>query len=344
MAAAGVDAFLVTHLANVFYLCGFTGDAGALLLGSSGATLFTDGRFRVQAGEEVQGARVRIARGPLLAAVAEQLRRRKLRAGFEAARLTVAQKGELERASSTRVRWMGVVGWVERLRAVKDAGEIAAMRESARLASRVLTEVLALVKPGVREIELAAEIDYRMRRRGASGPSFETIVASGPRAALPHARPSSKPLHRNELVVLDMGAILARYCSDLTRTVYLGRAPVQVQRWYRAVLEAQAAAREAVRPGASTASVDKAARRVLQGFGLERRFVHSTGHGLGLEIHEDPRLGRGERNLLEAGNVITLEPGVYFKDVGGIRVEDDVVVLPRRTEVLTTTSRELLEL
>jgi len=157
-----------------------------------------------------------------------------------------------------------------------------------------------------------------MRLKGASGESFEAIVAAGPRSALPHARPTSRRIGKNELVVLDLGAILRHYCSDLTRTVYVGRAPSRVRQWYQAVLEAQAASRDAVRSGVSTGAVDAAARGVLQRKGLGRYFVHSTGHGIGLEIHEDPRIARGQKTLLETGNVVTLEPGVYIEGVGGI--------------------------
>jgi Xaa-Pro aminopeptidase len=345
MGEAGVDRFLITHGPHVFYLCGFSGSAGALLLGGRDPTLFTDGRYTVQAREEAGGLAVRITRGRLLPAVGEALRRHsKLRVAFESARLTVAQRAQLGRAAGSRVRWVGVEGWVERLRAVKDEQEIAVLREAAKLASRVLSEIVGFVKPGVRELELAAEIDYRMRRRGASGPAFETIVASGPRAALPHARPSDKRLRRNELVVLDMGAILRHYCSDLTRTVHLGSAPTRVRRWYRAVLEAQAAARGCLCAGAQASAVDREARKVLRRFRLDRAFVHSTGHGVGLEIHEEPRLAREQTGRLEAGNVVTLEPGVYFEGIGGIRVEDDVLVLPHGAETLTTAPRELLEL
>jgi Xaa-Pro aminopeptidase len=191
-----------------------------------------------------------------------------------------------------------------------------------------------------------------MKLQGASGPSFETIVASGPRSAWPHARPTSKLLRKNELVVLDQGAILRDYCSDMTRTVFLGRSSVgaragvrnKVRSLYAAVLEAQEAAMAAIRSGISAASVDAAARKVFKRLGLERNFTHSTGHGLGLEIHELPRLGRGEETLLEAGMVVTVEPGVYVERLGGIRIEDEVLVTAQGAEVLTSASREFLEL
>jgi Xaa-Pro aminopeptidase len=193
-------------------------------------------------------------------------------------------------------------------------------------------------------MDVASEIGYRMRRKGASGESFEAIVAGGPRSALPHARPTERKIGKNELVVLDLGAILRRYCSDLTRTVFVGKAPTRVRQWYEAVLEAEAAARDAVKPGVTCGAVDAAARNVLQRKGLGRYFVHSTGHGIGLEIHEDPRVARDQKTVLEAGNVVTLEPGVYVEGVGGIRIEDDALVTSRGVEILTTARREFLEI
>ncbi len=345
LAGAGADALLVTHLPNILYLCGFSGSAGALLVEPGRVTLFTDGRYILQSREEATGVRVRISRGPLLGAVGQRLRKTgRARVAFEPSRLSVAQRGELGRAAGRKIRWVRLANVVEDLRAVKDAEEIARIGRAARLGSEVFAEILPLVRPGMRELELAAEIEYRMRRRGAGGAAFETIVASGARAALPHARPTEKRLGKNELVVLDLGAILAHYCCDLTRTVYVGRAPARVRRWYEAVRQAQAAAREALRAGVAAGTVDAAARRVLKGFRLEHRFVHSAGHGLGLEVHEEPRLARGQTKLIQAGNVVTLEPGVYVEGVGGIRIEDDVVVLADRTEVLTSASREFLEL
>jgi Xaa-Pro aminopeptidase len=218
------------------------------------------------------------------------------------------------------------------------------MRKAAVLAGEVAQAAIRLLKPGIREMEVAAEIEYQMRKRGASGPAFETIVAFGERAALPHARPTAKRLRKNELVVLDLGVILGHYCSDITRTVFVGRASRRIRTWYQAVLEAQTAAIAAVRAGASCGDVDAAARQVLAGYRLDRLFVHSTGHGLGLEVHEDPRLARGQKRLLEPGNVITIEPGVYAQGIGGIRIEDDVAVHQDRTEILTRIPRDLIEL
>ena len=310
-----------------------------------GAILFTDQRYTIQAHEEVRGARVHIARRSLLAEVSEEIRRAgKKHVAFEPAHLTVAQMQHLQSRAGRGTRWAAWDGFVEKLRTVKAADEIAQMRTAAQLASDVFEEILPLIKAGVTELDLAAEIEYRMRRRGASGPSFSTIVASGPRSALPHARASSKPLKKNELVVFDLGAILRGYCSDMSRTIFIGRASARIRQWYRAVVQAQEAATEVISPGVKASQVDAAARAVLERYGLGRRFTHSTGHGLGLEVHESPRLARGEKALLRAGNVVTVEPGVYVEGVGGIRVEDDVAILARGTEVLTRATRNFLEL
>jgi Xaa-Pro aminopeptidase len=340
------DALLVTHLPNISYLCGFTGSAAILLVEHSRATLFTDSRYTLQARQEVHDASTVIAPHGLLRALGEALnaRRGTIHLAFSPAQLTVAQKDALQLAAGTRLRWLAAPDLIERLRAVKDAAELSLMRQSARLISDVWTEVVRNLKPGISELAVAADVERGMKLQGAAGPSFETIVASGPRSAWPHARPTPKLLRKNELVVLDQGAILRDYCSDMTRTVFLGRSSARVRTLYSAVLEAQEAAIAAIRSGNSAASVDAAARKVFKRLGLDRYFTHSTGHGLGLEIHEMPRLGRGEQTLLERGMVVTVEPGVYIERLGGIRIEDEVLVTSQGAEVLTTASREFLEL
>jgi len=331
--------------ASWYYLTGFTGEAGALLLSATGSFLVTDGRFTAQAKEETSGLRIVKQDGSLMATVGNLLRSRSQnRIGFDASHLTVAQFRGLRKAAGPRVRWVRADGEVENGRQRKDAAEIAQMRKAALFAGDILSAGVKLLKPGVREIEVAAEIEYQMRRRGASGPAFETIVAFGARSAHPHARPTERRLRKNELVVLDLGVILGHYCSDITRTVFVGRAPARIRRWYRAVQEAQAAAVAAAQAGTRSGDVDAAARQVLAGYRLDHYFVHSTGHGLGLEVHEDPRVARGQKHLLVAGNVITIEPGVYVPGVGGIRIEDDVAVHAERTEVLTRIPRDLIEI
>lgn len=345
MARAEVDALVVTQPANWYYLTGFTGEAGTLLLEQGRATLISDGRFTTQAKGELASVRFLEQKGTLMEFVGKYLGgKRSRRVGYDASHLTVSQLGLLRRAAGPRTKWISSPGLVESLRIRKDSTELAKMRQAAILAGNVLTEALKLLKPGVTENEIAGEIEYQMRRGGASGPAFETIVAFGERSALPHARPTSKRLKKNELVVLDLGVILAHYCSDMTRTVFVGRAPSRVKTWYRGVREAQEAGIAAVRAGATCGDVDAAARRVLAGYKLDRYFTHSTGHGLGLEVHEDPRLARGQKARLESGFVVTIEPGVYLAGVGGIRIEDDIAVKPGMSEVLTRIPRDLIEL
>jgi Xaa-Pro aminopeptidase len=343
--STGATSLLETHLPNIYYLCGFSGDSAALLVEPGSSTLFTDGRFTIQAKEETRGLRVHIHKGPILEAVGAHLKARKRqRIAVSPSRVTLAGWKALRKAAGANLKWLAVDGLVEGLRSVKDASEIERIRDAARLGSQVMEETIRLIRPGVTELDIAAEIGYRMRRQGASGESFEAIVAAGPRSALPHARPTTRQIGKNELVVLDLGAILRHYCSDLTRTVHVGKASARVRQWYQAVLDAQTAARNAVKAGVTCGTVDAAARNTLQHKGLGRYFVHSTGHGIGLEIHEDPRIARDQKTILETGNIVTLEPGVYVEGVGGIRIEDDVLVTPRGAEVLTTTPREFLEL
>jgi Xaa-Pro aminopeptidase len=340
-----LDALLVTSPADWYYLTGFTGESGVLIVGPRQVTLVTDGRFTAQAAEELRGVRVVEQKDGLYRSCGELLKnQRARRVGFDPNQSTVGQAHLLKKAVGTAIQLKEAGGLVASLRARKDVAELAQMRKAAILASQVVEYAIGLLKPGIREFEVAAEIEYQMRRKGASGAAFESIVAFGARAALPHARPTAKRLRKNELVVLDLGAILGKYCSDITRTVYVGKAPARIRLWYQAVLEAQVAAIQAIAPGKSGGEVDAAARGVLAAHRLDQYFVHSTGHGLGLEVHEDPRLAKGQKTQLALGNVVTIEPGVYIAGVGGIRIEDDVVVQQGRNEVLTRASREFIEL
>jgi Xaa-Pro aminopeptidase len=340
------DAIVVSHLPNIRYLCGFSGSAGLLVVDSSQATFFTDTRYTIQSQHEVAGARVRIAKKGLLRAGGELLRARRSlrRVAFSPTQITVAQKQALEAAVTRKVRWIGDGGAIEKLRAVKDAGEIETIREAAELVSRTFDRTRRILGPGISELNLAAEIERDFKRQGAEGPSFETIVASGRRSAWPHAHPTGKEIAKNELVVLDQGAILRGYCSDMTRTVFVGKASRRIKGLYKAVQEALEAGKAAARPGAKAQDVDAAARSVLRRAGLAQYFTHSTGHGVGLEIHESPRLGKGDQTVLAEGMVITVEPGVYIEGLGGIRIEDDIVVTARGAQELTTAPRDLIEL
>jgi len=335
-----VSGWVVTALPNVRYLSGFTGTNAILLLSSDRAILFTDPRYQTQAALECD-CDIKIVKGPLLIEVARWIQRLRLKSvAFEQNRIGYDDYVHLKELG-IGVRLKPVSGAIESLRAVKSAAEVATIRASVQLNSAALEQALRHFKYSMTEVDLAAEIEYRMRRLGADGTAFETIVASGERTALPHARPTDHPIREDELLLIDMGASVAGYASDMTRTFAAGKLDTKKRRMYRAVLESQLAAVHAVRPGVTCASVDAAARKVLRGFGMEKQFIHSTGHGLGLEIHERPRIGRKEATKLETGMVITIEPGVYQKGLGGVRIEDTVVVTTSGCQILTPTSKEL---
>lgn len=336
-----LDAMLVSSPANVRYLTGFTGSNGALLVLAGEAILVTDPRYAIQASREVS-CRAMVSKGPILPTVAAFVARRRLRRlGFERAAMSYDGYDILRTRLPLNTSLEPVAGWLEAHRTIKSTAEIELIRRSVATNSRAFEQAARRVRPGMRERDLAAEIDHQMRRLGAEKPAFETIVAAGERSALPHARPTDAVLEPRQLVLIDMGAFQDGYASDMTRMLFLGTPDARVKRLYRAVLEAQLAAIDAVRPGVTTAYVDRQARRVLKACDLDRAFVHSTGHGLGLEIHELPRIGKKDKTRLAAGMAITIEPGVYLEGAGGIRIEDTVVVTARGCEVLTPTSKDL---
>jgi Xaa-Pro aminopeptidase len=342
-----LDSLLVTHLPNIHYLCGFTGSAAALLVANRGAILLTDGRYSAQAKEEVKGARIVIASKSPLVAAAEWLamnkeRRRSTTVGIEPESITAGMRDRLAGMLKGRARLRSAPPLVERARMVKDAAELLRIRRAVELGAGLFRIACKKIRPGVTEVEAAAAMEYEARRAGAEGMSFPTILASGARSAIVHGRASGARIPRRGFVVCDFGVILAGYCSDRTRTVHVGRPSGEARRLYEAVLEAQQAAIAAVRPGATAAEVDGAARRLLRKRKLAQYFTHSTGHGLGLEIHEAPRLAGGQTQKLEPGMVITIEPGAYLPGKWGVRIEDVVVVTPSGCEVLTPTDKELV--
>jgi Xaa-Pro aminopeptidase len=344
-----LHSLLVTHLPNIHYLCGFTGSAAALLVADRGAILFTDGRYRTQAKEEVSAARIVIASKSPLVAAAEWLatdtdkeRRSSTLVGIEPEAITAGMRDRLASVLKGRARLRSAPPLVERARMVKDAAEILRIRRAVELGASLFRLACKKIRPGVTEVEVAAAMEYEARRAGAEGMSFPTILASGTRSAIVHGRASGARIPRRGFVVCDFGVILAGYCSDRTRTVHVGRPSREARRLYEAVLEAQQAAIAAVRPGATAAEVDGAARRVLRKRKLARYFTHSTGHGLGLEIHEAPRLAESQTQKLEPGMVITVEPGAYVPGKWGVRIEDVVLVTPSGCEVLMPTDKDLI--
>ncbi len=333
-----LQALLVTHTPNLRYLTGFTGSSGWLLLGSSRAIFATDGRYQRQAEEELApdlGFELVVLSDGILAELAKLAAQQfeGPRVGFEAQHLSYADWQRLVEAGRG-AEWVAVHGVVEDLRAVKDEAEIDAVASAGRIAVQALQETLPLITPGVREAEIAAELDYRMSRLGAEGPAFATIVASGPRTALPHASTGQRRIRAGDLLLCDFGARWRGYCSDLTRTFVVGAPTARQAEVYRLVLAAQRAACQRLRAGASGAEVDAAAREEFAAGGLEDHFPHSTGHGLGLEVHEAPRLYRRSEEPLRSNMVVTVEPGLYFPGWGGIRIEDDFVVTEGAPRVL----------
>lgn len=340
-----LDGLVVMHPPNLRYLSGFSGSAGLLLVLDGRTVLLVDGRYDQQAREEVAGAvEVRGAADGLreaLAAILDGVGGTP-RLGWEAHRLTVSRAARL-RESAGGVDWRDTTEMVEGIRASKDEDEIRRIAHAGDVATRALEEVLPVVEEGVSERALVAELEYRLRAAGSGTPAFPSIVASGPRSALPHARPGERRIREGDLVLFDFGATVEGYCSDLTRTVVLGPAAPWQREIQEAVRAARDAALDALRPDREAREVDAAAREVLEDRGFGEDFPHSTGHGLGLEVHEGPSLSRKSDEILRDGNVVTIEPGVYLRDRGGIRLEDDVVVGPE-PRVLTEAPRELREL
>ncbi|BDC51274.1 aminopeptidase [Bryobacterales bacterium F-183] len=347
-AEAGVDALLVQTLPNIRYLTGFTGsNAGCLVTADGQTTLFTDPRYTVQASEEFAGGETRIItkhRMMALAAVEHLSRRRGVRIGYDPAATSVAELRQMEAKLPKGAKLVTVEGVVEKQRQVKDDTEIALIRESVKVNSAAFDATVRKIKPGLRESDIAAELEYQQRKKGASGPSFETIVASGPRTALPHAHPTDARIGPDILLLIDMGASRGGYASDMTRMLHLGRPSAKVRGWYEAVLEAQLAALDSIRAGVTAGSVDRAAREMLKAKGFGELFTHSTGHGLGLEIHEMPGIRAKDKTKLRPGMAITVEPGIYIAGEGGIRIEDTVVVTQNGCDILTPTTKEFVSL
>jgi len=337
-----IDALLVSAPPNVRYLSGFTGDNGLLLVTPDSQTLFTDPRFTIQAAEECTCAVQTVTKTSLDQAALQMIRKKRLkRVGFEATRISYEVHQRIVKSLPAGVKLKPIGPVVDRLRMVKSPEEIARIRRSVLTNSEAFERAVRSIKPGATESAIAAELEYQMRRLGAEKPAFETIVAAGERSALPHAQPTARKLANDELLLIDMGACQDGYMSDMTRVLFLGTPGRRIRAMYNAVLKAQLAAIDAVRQGVTAVHVDRAARRVLEAENLGKQFVHSTGHGLGLEIHEGPRLGRRDKTRLAAGMAITIEPGAYIRDFGGIRIEDTVLVTKTGCEILTPTSKEL---
>lgn len=335
MRGADIDALVVSAPSNVYYLSGFHGSSGALLVTENRAVLFSDFRYRLQAREQapdfgfVEVPR-RLLAGVGDAAATEGVRR----LGYDPSHLSCELKDQLaEGAKGLEVAPAG--GLVEELRARKSQEEIDCISAAAALADQAVGHMIKLLRPGVREREVALEGEFLMRREGADGVGFEVIVASGPRSALPHAETSDREVQAEDLVLIDIGARFSGYCSDMSRTYAVKRASQEVRDIYRIVYQAQRAAVAGVHAGAICGDVDGIARAIIEEAGYGENFGHGLGHGVGIDVHEAPRLGEGEEGELAAGNVVTVEPGIYVEGLGGVRLEDLLVVFPNGSEALT---------
>lgn len=340
---AKVDALLVTNFTNVTYLTGFTGDDSFLLVTLDGESLITDPRYTTQLEEECPELALEI-REPgvkMMTAVAKMLTAAKPEGlGLEGNSATIGFERALAK-EFPKTEIVATDGLVERLRLIKDKTEVDATRVACMQAKRAYDVVRASLTGNMTELEVAAELEYQARRFGAKSLSFPAIVAVGPRAALPHARPTSRKLGESDFALIDWGVNSGLYMSDLTRIIVTGRISPKLRKIYEIVLKAQLAAIDAIRPGRTCEQVDSVARRIITKAGYGKAFGHGLGHGTGLEIHEAPRLAVGQETKLQPGMIVTVEPGIYVPGWGGVRIEDDILVTRTGHEVLTDVAKQL---
>ncbi len=345
MAAQGLDGLLVSGSANIRYLTGFSGSAGQLLVTTNRTVLVTDFRYEVQGPDEVgSSAELRIERSDLWEGLRAALTTSAVeRLGIDKTRVTLADRDELSQAKG--VTLIPVHGLVEPLRAAKDPDEVATIKAAADLATDALAASIGFIRAGRTELQVAALLESNLRQRGSEWHPFQSIVASGPRSALPHARSTERVIEPGDLLVVDFGAKVRGYCSDITRTFVVGaRADERQRTTYEVVRQAQARARSGLKAGLTGREGDSLARDVINRAGMGPAFGHSLGHGLGLDVHEAPRLSQTSEAPLATGAVVTVEPGVYFQGWGGVRIEDDVVLLSDRAECLSDGMTDLVEL
>lgn len=338
----GLDGLIVTGPANVRYLCGYSGSSGMLWVSPRETAFFTDFRYQEQVKREVSASRTVIIRRSLLDDLVELpgLSRAR-RIGYEAGHLLCSQLERLNKSLSPR-KLKSTFGLVENIRQVKDAVELARIAGAAAIADRAFSAIVKFLKPGLTERAVANQLDFLLKKYGADKPSFDSIVASGPNSALPHAQPGDRKLRRGDFLVLDFGAKRQGYCSDMTRTVCIGKPSSRHLEIYALVQRAQAEGLRAVRPGAQGKTADGTARLVIESAGYGKYFGHGLGHGVGLEVHEGPRLGKTSQDFLKPGNVVTVEPGVYLPGWGGVRIEDLVAVTPTGCRILTRSTKKLI--
>ncbi|KGX90897.1 peptidase M24 [Pontibacillus halophilus JSM 076056 = DSM 19796] len=336
-----VDGLLVTSDKNRRYLTGFTGTSGAVLISQDDALFITDFRYMEQANEEAVGYDIIEHKGPIFSEIATQVDRLGIkRLGFEKQHMTY---GAYERYEELlQVEFVPTSSIVENLRLIKTNDEIMILKEAARIADQAFEHILTYIKPGIKEIDVANELEFFMRKQGATSSSFDIIVASGYRSALPHGVASDKVIQSGELVTLDFGAYYKGYASDITRTVAVGDISDELREIYDTVLQAQLRGMEGLKAGITAKEADDLTRDYIKEKGYGSYFGHSTGHGIGLDVHEGPALSFRSQEVLKPGMVVTVEPGVYVPQVGGCRIEDDTVITEHGNERLSHSSKELI--
>lgn len=338
-----IDGLLVTNPFNRRYVTGFTGSAGIALITENNAIFITDFRYTEQAAKQVQGFEVIEHKGTIETEIANQLKELNIkRLGFESVDITFAKYTEYE--DLFNVELVPVENLIESFRQTKSEEEITILQQAAKIADDAFVHILNYIRPGVKEIDIAVELEYYMRKAGATSSSFDIIVASGVRSSLPHGIASTKEIEEGELVTLDFGALYNGYCSDITRTIAVGRISEKLHKIYNIVLEAQMRGVEGVKPGISGKEADSLTRDYITEQGYGNYFGHSTGHGIGLEIHEGPTLSPRSKDILQPGMIVTVEPGIYIPNIGGCRIEDDVVVTENGNKRLTFANKELIQL
>lgn len=341
----GTEAFLSRHLPQIRYTTGFTGSSGLIILSLFDWVLLVDSRYTDQAKTETKGVEVREIQGKLEESVSRVIKELRIqRMGYEAERTSVALLDILKEKAPRRTEWSAQNNWLDALRAIKDKGEIHLVRKAADLASQACRMLVKWIKPGVMELDIAAELEFWMRKQGAEKLSFDPVIASGPRSGFPHSRASVHRLPAKGWVVVDFGALVRGYSSDMTRTFYLGRPNKEDRRWYRAVQEAQEKAIRFLRPGRRSDEPYWLVKKSLKRHRLDELFTHGLGHGIGLELHEVPSLSYKAPERLYANMIVTVEPGVYLPNQAGIRIEDMVLLTSNGCELLTDFSRDLLVL
>ncbi|RRJ66481.1 aminopeptidase P family protein [Paenibacillus oralis] len=344
MKLQNIEALLITGEVNRRYLTGFTGSSGYVLVTPEKAWLLTDFRYLTQAAEQAPGFEIVDHGASVTGTIKSLLAQENLeRLGFEEEHVVFSAYRTYERELKPTAL-VPVSGLIEELRLYKDSEELALMKEAAELADRTFLHMLDVLKPGVSEWDAALELETFMRKHGAEGTSFDTIIASGERSALPHGRASERIMQTGELVTMDFGAFMNGYCSDITRTVALGKPADKLREIYDIVLEAQLHTLEHLRPGMTGREADALARDIIARYGYGEYFGHSTGHGLGMEVHENPRVSKTSDTVLKPGMVVTVEPGIYLPGLGGVRIEDDVVITETGVRRLTESTKDYIAL